>query len=184
MLITITPQDDKPNANAAADGDKTDDKPSKPEEEKKSSEPSSETLTNMVRVTPAQMAYVTFPSIGRYQPVRPIASLSASLLAPSTGIKKGKRVAPPTVEAGKGKSNVSLPGGGIIMLRDSQPGVEGEYIELTSSLDAAPRAPEEAPAPAAHAEMQVDEGPELEMPAPFQVSPGPFYLFPDGVADR
>jgi 26S proteasome regulatory subunit N2 len=86
------------------------------------------------------------------------------------------------VEAGKGKTNVNLPGGGIIMLRDSQPEVEGEYIELTGSLDAPPPVVADAPAPAAPVEMEIDEGPELEMPAPFQVSSGG-HFFPGDFAD-
>ncbi|CCO34500.1 26S proteasome regulatory subunit rpn2 [Rhizoctonia solani AG-1 IB] len=35
--------------------------------------PTSETLQNLSRVTPAQMQYITFPAEGRFQPVRPIA---------------------------------------------------------------------------------------------------------------
>lgn len=32
----------------------------------------SETLTNLSRVTPAQLQYIAFPSEGRFQPVRPV----------------------------------------------------------------------------------------------------------------
>lgn len=62
------------------------------------------------------------------------------------------------------------------MLRDTQPGEAGVYEELSANLDAPPpAAPEAAAAAAAEtlpaaSSMDVDEGPELEMPAPFEVS--------------
>lgn len=139
------------------------------------SEPTSEALHNMTRITPAQMAYVAFPSVGRYQPVRPITTSAASVAGATIGVKKGKRTAS-SQDPSKGQAFAGFAGGGIIMLRDTQPEEVGEYEELTASLDAPPPA---APAPAsaagappAAASMEVDEGPELEMPAPFEVGHG------------
>ncbi|KAK0208117.1 hypothetical protein DFS33DRAFT_1254799 [Desarmillaria ectypa] len=88
------------------------------------SEPSSEMLPNFSRVTPAQLSYITFPSDGRYQPVRAVSSK--------------------TIKAGKG-SKVSSSGfssysggGGILMLADLRPDEEGEFIDLEPPVEAAP----------------------------------------------
>ncbi|WWD07181.1 hypothetical protein V865_005278 [Kwoniella europaea PYCC6329] len=66
--------DDKPEAT-------TTDKPSStPTQKKKPSEPSSFTLSNMSRVIPSQLQYISFPSEGRYTPVRPSGSGSGNIV--------------------------------------------------------------------------------------------------------
>ncbi len=162
-------QDDKPTESGAMAESKTE----KSEDDFWTmSEPTSEALHNMTRITPAQMAYVAFPSVGRYQPVRPITTSTASVAGPATAMKKGKRAGQ---DPSKGHAYAGLAGGGIIMLRDTQPEEPGEYEELTASLDAPPAAAaaSDVAAEPAAAPMEVDEGPELEMPAPFEVSESP-----------
>lgn len=110
----------KPSGAAAAgSGDvEMKDEPStvKAEEEKdkdkatpkrKEKEPSSETLQNLSRVTPAQLAHISFPPEGRFQPVRPIRS-------------------------GSGKTRAG--GGGILMLIDRTPGEPIKYVDLPADL--------------------------------------------------
>nr|XP_019001495.1 26S proteasome regulatory subunit N2 [Kwoniella mangroviensis CBS 8507]OCF64956.1 26S proteasome regulatory subunit N2 [Kwoniella mangroviensis CBS 8507] len=66
--------DDKPEAT-------TTDKPSStPTQKKKPSEPSSFTLSNMSRVIPTQLQYISFPPEGRYIPVRPSGSGSGNIV--------------------------------------------------------------------------------------------------------
>nr|XP_019007714.1 26S proteasome regulatory subunit N2 [Kwoniella pini CBS 10737]OCF46495.1 26S proteasome regulatory subunit N2 [Kwoniella pini CBS 10737] len=86
----------------------TSDKPSTsvPAQKKKPSEPSSYTLSNLSRVTPNQLQYISFPSEGRYAPIRP------SFEKPD-GI------------------NAS---GSIVVVKDNTPEKDGEYVELDKSL--------------------------------------------------
>ncbi len=63
-----------------------------------------------------------------------------------------------------------MAGGGIVLLKDAQPDAEGEFIQLTASLDAPPPPAPVVPAEDVGAAMAVDDGPEAEMPAPYQVS--------------
>jgi len=98
---------------------------------RKEKEPSSETLQNLSRVTPAQLAHISFPSEGRFQPVRPIRS-------------------------GIGKTRAG--GGGILMLIDRTPSEPIKYVDLPADLggEEAPKPaegmqvdePDEAPPPA------------------------------------
>ncbi|OCF35997.1 26S proteasome regulatory subunit N2 [Kwoniella heveanensis BCC8398] len=101
--------DDKPEDGAAASKDV----PPTPAK-KKPSEPSSFKLPNMSRVTSSQLAYIAFPSESRYSPIRPIAEH-------------------PTPIGGKGPGGASA-SGSIVVLRDSKPEEEGEYIELEKRL--------------------------------------------------
>ncbi|GAA6036531.1 hypothetical protein JCM8097_003550 [Rhodosporidiobolus ruineniae] len=61
---------------------------------RKAPEPSSSTLTNLSRVTPAQLAYISFPTSGevvsRFVPVRPIASGGGILLVRDTKPDEGE----------------------------------------------------------------------------------------------
>ena len=79
----------------------------------KKREPTSEKLSNLSRVTPAQLASVVFPADGRFQPVRPV---SVPL---SSSTKKVKRLAG---------------GGGILMLWDKTPSEPIEWIEPSSDV--------------------------------------------------
>ena len=98
---------------------------------RKEKEPSSETLQNLSRVTPAQLAHISFPPEGRFQPVRPIRS---------------------------GSSKTRAAGGGILVLIDRTPGESIEYVDLPADLggEEAPKPtegmqvdePVEAPPPA------------------------------------
>lgn len=148
---------------------------------KKAAEPSSESLANMSRVTPIQLQFISFARDGRYQPVRPISSItsspSSSNPASVSTRQKGRKVASSLAEALHSRSGLeSLAGGGIVMLRDSKADEEAEYLELNASLDRQPptagSATEAAPAgqgeSAGSQAMDVDEGPEAEMPAPFE----------------
>ncbi|KAF8140347.1 26S proteasome regulatory complex non-ATPase subcomplex Rpn2 Psmd1 subunit [Boletus edulis] len=93
---------------------------------KRKAEPSFEKVANFSRVTPAQLSYISFPSDGRYQPVRPV-SLHAQAAkggrALSTGVgKKGSSGLLSERYAG---------GGGILILVDERPGDEVELIDLS-----------------------------------------------------
>ena len=98
---------------------------------RKEKEPSSETLQNLSRVTPAQLAHISFSPDGRFQPVRPIRS-------------------------GSGKTSAG--GGGILMLIDRTPDEPIKYVDLPAELggEEAPKPaegmqidePAEAPPPA------------------------------------
>lgn len=77
-------------------------------------EPSSEKLSNLSRVTPAQLAHIGFPSECRFQPVRAVSVLvSASNQASSISKKTAQRYAN---------------GGGILMLVDKTPNEPIEWI--------------------------------------------------------
>ncbi|KAH9947935.1 D-isomer specific 2-hydroxyacid dehydrogenase [Amylocystis lapponica] len=88
------------------------------------SEPSFEKLSNFSRVVPAQMAHISFPPDGRYQPVRAVSTRPAS--APKAGRSA----------ASKSSSTLGLApekyagGGGILILVDQRPDEEPDYIEF------------------------------------------------------
>ena len=125
----------------------------------KRKEPNWESLSNFSRVTPAQFQCIVFPPSSRYQPVRPVSARE------------------PTVKAGKGATKMAHPekyagGGGILLLVDERPGEPEEYIELspvptlTIQVGLAPTTPG-----ALHRNISLDpNGPEADMPAPFEVS--------------
>ncbi|KAJ9113747.1 hypothetical protein QFC20_001772 [Naganishia adeliensis] len=93
----------------------------------KKNEPSFETLSNLIRVTPAQLRHIEFPASGRYQPVRQVGSKSSSAIEASRAARSSA-------------TQQHVQGGGIIMMRDTKPSEEAEYIELTSKLDRTPPA--------------------------------------------
>ncbi|KAG8834158.1 proteasome regulatory particle base subunit [Serendipita sp. 399] len=121
-----------------------------PEKEKKKKEPSSETLQNFSRVTPAQLAHISFPPDSRFQPVRSFTPLTASARS------KGK-------VNGKGASE-RYAGGGIIMLIDRRPGEETKFVDLPPELVGEQP---EAMAVDQETNMAVDVE-EAEMPPPFE----------------
>lgn len=85
---------------------------------KKQREPSSEKLSNLSRVTPAQLSYIVFPPESRFQPVRPV------VVSPAPTGKSQK----------KGAVQRSVGGGGILMLLDKTPGEPIEWIEPASGV--------------------------------------------------
>jgi 26S proteasome regulatory subunit N2 len=92
-------------------------------------EPSFEKLPNFSRVTPAQLSHISFPTEGRYQPVRTIS------MKPTLSVRNGKAAVLPT-----GSTSISpalgltteryAGGGGILILADQRPDEEAEFIEF------------------------------------------------------
>lgn len=160
-------------SNLADDG-----KPSTSKSARKT-EPSSEKLPNFSRVMPAQLAHITFPADGRYQPVRAVSTKAMS------NAKGGKGTVAPagskSATAAIGLSSEKYAGGGgILILVDESPDQEAELIEF--------EAPAVVPVPAevaangqnGHAiagpaasgpHIALDESaPEADPPEPFEVS--------------
>ncbi|GJJ08770.1 hypothetical protein Clacol_002989 [Clathrus columnatus] len=123
-------------------------------------EPTSETLSNFSRVTPAQLPYIVFPSEGRYQPIRPVATSTRSKSPRSSIGKVPER---------------PVGGGGILLFVDRQPDEPAEFLELGTEERAIPIEQNQqtgaTSAPAASTVMQVDEGvQEAEPPESFEFS--------------
>jgi 26S proteasome regulatory subunit N2 len=105
-----------------------DSKPSTSKPARKS-EPSFEKLPNFSRVVPAQLAHITFPADGRYQPVRAVSTTTPS------SVKSGKAAVLPagskSPTAALGLSSEKYAGGGgILILVDVSPDQEAEFIEF------------------------------------------------------
>ncbi|KAG5221618.1 proteasome regulatory particle base [Salix suchowensis] len=124
----------------------------------KRKEPSFEMLPNLSRVTPAQMAYISFPNDCRYRPVRLV----------SAKPKSGRSAIPSSLALQSEQSG----GGGILILTDLRPDEEAEFIEFE------PTAPEaEVAVPNGHADplpsgphIALDESaPEADPPEAFEV---------------
>jgi 26S proteasome regulatory subunit N2 len=113
-----------------ADDSKPSPAPPKPP---RKTEPSFERLPNFSRVTPAQLAHITFPSDGRYQPVRTVSS------KPTPSPRSGKAAVTPP---GAGIATTALGlasekyagGGGILILVDQHPEEEAEFIEFQTAV--------------------------------------------------
>jgi 26S proteasome regulatory subunit N2 len=138
-------------------------------------EPSSEKLANFSRVTPAQLAYITFPSEGRYHPVRAVSSKAAPYNSSSIA---GKSSMSPL---GLSISQRQAGGGGILILEDLHPDEETEFIDIGPTFAAPDAAPPPAqvgnghavhgPPDTSHAHIGVDDhSPEADPPEPFEVS--------------
>ncbi|KAH0838230.1 26S proteasome regulatory complex non-ATPase subcomplex Rpn2 Psmd1 subunit [Lanmaoa asiatica] len=95
---------------------------------KRKAEPSFERVTNLSRVTPAQLSYISFSPDGRYQPVRPV-SLNAQ------AAKGGRITSTGAGKKGNGPSGLLSEryagGGGILILVDERPDDETELIDLS-----------------------------------------------------
>ncbi|KAI1793844.1 26S proteasome regulatory complex non-ATPase subcomplex Rpn2/Psmd1 subunit [Ganoderma leucocontextum] len=124
-------------------------------------EPSSEKLANFSRVVPAQLGYITFPSESRYQPVRVVSTRP-----------------PPSTKTAKTASSVALVaeryagGGGILILSDTRPDEEPDYIEFETAPVAPAAAPAAAQNPASttagrHIALD-DSAPEADPPESFE----------------
>jgi len=144
---------------------------SKPSSSKKKAEPSSEARPNFSRVTPAQLGYISFPTDGRYQPVRAVSTKT-------TLSKSGKAVAasPSSSALGLGSEKYAG-GGGILILTDLRPSEDAEFIEVETAPAPAPPAPvdpiggnQAAAAPPTGRHIALDESaPEAEPPEAFEV---------------
>lgn len=135
-------------------------------------EPAFENLPNFSRVTPAQLAYITFPSEGRYQPVRAVSTVSPTTISAKGSAPPGSQSA--TAVLG-GASERYAGGGGILIMADLRPDEEGEFIEFEQPTPPAP------PEPAANGNavtavpsgphIALDENaPEADPPSAFEVS--------------
>ena len=131
-------------------------------------EPTSDRLSNLSRVTPAQLSYISFPADSRYVPVRPFAAVTA--LSPTTTTMGSS-----LLSSANGNIHSTLAsragGGGILMMRDKEPEKEAEFleIEVTKVLEA-PIIGGAVPVGAggvAGGEV-MDEGPIAEIPEPFE----------------
>ncbi|KAJ3908642.1 D-isomer specific 2-hydroxyacid dehydrogenase [Lentinula edodes] len=89
-------------------------------------EPSSETLPNLSRVTPAQLAYISFPADGKYQPVRAVTAKPVS----TRGGKTTKQV-----------EEKAAGGGGILILVDRRPQETAEFIQFETVIQPPPADP-------------------------------------------
>ncbi|KPV74060.1 uncharacterized protein RHOBADRAFT_49993 [Rhodotorula graminis WP1] len=143
---------------------------------RKAPEPSSSTLSNLSRVTSAQLSVITFPSSARYVPVRPVAPPAA----PSTGAGPG-----PSGSSAGAKPLAPLAvggGGGILLMRDTKKGDDEELLELTvfkaidTSGDAAVAAaaagvePAGAPSGGSAGDDELRTAPIADVPPPFDWS--------------
>ncbi|KAJ4002415.1 D-isomer specific 2-hydroxyacid dehydrogenase [Lentinula boryana] len=121
--------DEKPDTKTEGDGDvemkaEGTSKASTSKAAKK--EPSFETLPNLSRVTPAQLAYISFSSDGKYQPVRVVTAKPASTRA-------GKNV--------KQVEEKVAGGGGILILVDRRPEQQAEFIQFETVIQPPPAEP-------------------------------------------
>jgi len=152
-----------------SDGNHTED--SKPSTSKKKSEPAFEMRTNFSRVTPAQLAYISFPGDGRYQPVRPVSTKSQIS-------KSSKLIAGGSPSLLGLSSEKYAGGGGILILMDSRPNEPVEFIEAEPAPELAAAAPVPVQTNAnthVHTDptgrhIALDESaPEADPPEPFEV---------------
>ena len=95
---------------------------------KRKAEPNFERVANFSRVTPAQLGFISFPTDGRYQPVRPVSSYAPA-------VKGGKTMSSGAGKKGNGPASLSSEryagGGGILILVDEQPDEEADLIDLS-----------------------------------------------------
>lgn len=147
------------------DSNHSDNKPSMP---RKKTEPAFEMRSNFSRVTPAQLAYISFPSDGRYQPVRPVSNKSQTS-------KSSKSVGGSSSVPGFGSEKYA--GGGILILTDSRPDEPEDFIEAEPTFAAAAlvpvqnggHVPVEAEATGRHIALD-ESAPEADPPEPFEAS--------------
>ena len=140
---------------------------------KEAAEPSSETLSNVSRVVPAQMPYISVPSTSRYTPVRALhtsgnPAQSAGALAKMNAASILESVSESTASYGAGS--------GILVLKDRQPDQPEDLVEVQvfralqlaatgGVANAGPQQPAQASAPSA---------PQADLSAPIAAMPQPF----------
>ncbi|KAJ6575008.1 D-isomer specific 2-hydroxyacid dehydrogenase [Mycena capillaripes] len=145
----------------------------------KKAEPSFESRPNLSRVTPAQLAYITFPPEGRFQPVRAVSAKPAPLRGAKASIAGGKSSPAPV-----GLVSEKYAGGGcILILSDLRPEEEAEFIDFEPPAQAAaaaePVASGNVPVLPTGPHIALDEtSPEVGPPDAFEV------LFSDTIADE
>ncbi|KAJ3763062.1 D-isomer specific 2-hydroxyacid dehydrogenase [Lentinula raphanica] len=155
--------DEKPDVKTEGDGDidMKAEGTSKAGTSKAKKEPSYETLPNLSRVTPAQLAYISFPNDGKYQPVRVVTAKPASTRA-------GKTI--------KQVEEKSAGGGGILILVDRRPEQEAEFIQFETAIQPPPA--ESTPTANVETPRAVESGPhialdenaeEADVPSSFEV---------------
>ncbi|KAK4702398.1 26S proteasome regulatory subunit N2, partial [Phenoliferia sp. Uapishka_3] len=132
---------------------------SAPAKPKRKAEASTDRLSNLSRVTPAQLPYITFAPDARWVPVRPVNSgVSTSSSLPTSASDSPSSGLAPTIGAG----------GGILLMRDREPEKEAEWltIEVEKVLTLEDVQPVEAGVPAVDDEVLT--GPIADPPAPFE----------------
>lgn len=133
---------------------------STPAKKRKPAEPTSDRLSNLSRVTSAQLTHISFPPESRYVPVR--TTFAASSGSVST---------PPSTANGRPTGSVSIGlGGGILMMRDREPEKAAEFLEMevTRVLQLEPIVDPAIVAAAAADDMVVDDGPIAPVPEEFE----------------
>lgn len=140
---------DEPEPAAAATAAAT----ATPAKPKRKAEPTSDRLSNLSRVTPAQLPYIAFAPDARWVPVRPV---NAGVVAPSEG------------------ATLVGAGGGILMMRDREPEKPVEIIEMevqkVLTLEGVEGVEAEAAALGVAGEAELLTGPIADPPAPFEYS--------------
>jgi 26S proteasome regulatory subunit N2 len=141
----------------------------------KKTEPAFEVRPNFSRVTPTQLAYISFPANGRYQPVRAVSAKTSPTKAGKAAAASGRHIPPSTLALGSEKY---AGGGGILIMSDLRPNEEAEFIEIeTASTLAAPQvvvapmdAMEDQPTRSLNISLD-DAAPESDVPEAFEVCP-------------
>ncbi|KAG0151044.1 hypothetical protein CROQUDRAFT_651562 [Cronartium quercuum f. sp. fusiforme G11] len=116
-------------------------------------------LSNLSRVTPTQLAYISFPDQSRYLPVRP-------LLGGSSAARKGL-----TAQMVLNTAEFAAAGGGILVVKDQRPELPGEFLELTSVKELAPPAvagAESVTGASSDPDADLLAGPIAELPPAFE----------------
>ncbi|KAL8279340.1 hypothetical protein RQP46_008152 [Phenoliferia psychrophenolica] len=128
-----------PAASEGAAATTADATPAKP---KRKAEATSSVLSNLSRVTPAQLPFITFAPDARWTPVRPVHS---------------------------GESSIGA-GGGILLMRDSEPDKEAEFLTIEVEKVLTLEDLDNATGAAAGGETDADllTGPIADPPAPFE----------------
>ncbi|KAG6853583.1 hypothetical protein C0991_003107 [Blastosporella zonata] len=141
--------------------------PSTSSKSAKKAEPAFEVRPNFSRVTPAQVAHISFPSDSRYQPVRPVSAHTST--ERKTGLSQSSALGAP--------SEKYAGGGGILLLADLRPEEDSEFIEFEPPIEAAIQQPAvpapggQPAAPPTGLHIALDESaPEADPPASFEVT--------------
>ena len=145
----------------------------------KKSEPAYEFRPNFSRVTPAQLAYISFPANDRYRPVRAVSAKASPTKAGKGAAASGRRTPSSTLPQGLEKY---AGGGGILIMTDLCPNEEAAFIEieigstLVPETVVAPMANGDALQGRARLNISLDDAaPESDAPEAFEVSPNLSY---------
>ena len=140
----------------------------------KKPEPAYEVRPNFSRVTPTQLAYISFPANDRYQPVRAVSAKTSVTKAGKAAAASGRRTPSSTLAQGSEKY---AGGGGILIMTDLRPNEEAEFIEIETASTLA--APETVAVPMANGDALQgrtrlnisldDNAPESDVPEAFEV---------------